>query len=31
MAEYWKKNYNSELGAGTIEHYIDAVTKYLGT
>jgi hypothetical protein len=31
MAEYWKKNYNSELGAGTIGHYMDAVTKYLGT
>jgi len=31
MAEYWKKNYNSELGAGTINHFVEAVTKHLGT
>lgn len=31
MAKYWKKNYNSELGAGTVNHFIEAVTKHLGT
>ena len=30
MARYWKKNYNTELGAGTVSHYVDAVTSYLG-
>jgi len=23
-AEYWKKNYNTVLGAGTVEHYLEA-------
>ncbi|MDR2457518.1 MAG: hypothetical protein LBD41_03455, partial [Clostridiales Family XIII bacterium] len=26
-AEYWKKYYNSVLGAGTITHYITAARK----
>ena len=29
-AKYWKKNYNTDLGAGKVRHYIDAVTKHLG-
>jgi hypothetical protein len=29
-AGYWKKNYNTDLGAGSVRHYIDAVTKHLG-
>jgi len=29
-ARYWKKNYNTDLGAGSVRHYIDAVTKHLG-
>ena len=28
-AEYWKKYYNSEQGAGTEEKYIDMVKEYL--
>ena len=24
QAKYWKKNYNTELGKGTIEHFIEA-------
>ena len=27
-AAYWKKYYNSELGKGTPEHYIDSSLKY---
>jgi len=27
-AAYWKKWYNSELGAGTVEHYISAAHEY---
>tara|TARA_R110002110_G_scaffold367584_1_gene577381 strand:+ start:1082 stop:1570 length:489 start_codon:yes stop_codon:yes gene_type:complete len=30
MAKYWKENYNTDLGAGTVRHYTDAVTKHLG-
>jgi|TARA_R110002074_G_scaffold396181_1_gene585318 hypothetical protein len=30
MANYWKKNYNTDLGAGTVRHYTDAVTTHLG-
>jgi hypothetical protein len=30
MAKYWKKNYNTEQGAGTLRHFKDAVTKHLG-
>ena len=30
MAKYWKKNYNTDLGAGTVRHFKDAVTKHLG-
>ena len=29
QANYWKKYYNSELGAGSVEHYIELVDKYL--
>lgn len=28
-AKYWKKYYNSELGKGTIEHYLSANEKFL--
>lgn len=27
-AEYWKKHYNSILGKGTVEHYIESSLKY---
>ena len=27
-AEYWKKHYNSVLGKGTVEHYIESSLKY---
>ena len=29
QANYWKKYYNSELGVGSVEHYIELVDKYL--
>ena len=29
-ANYWKKYYNTEGGAGNPEHFIDAYRKYLG-
>ena len=29
QAEYWKKYYNSESGAGSPEHFIELVKKYL--
>jgi len=29
MAEYWKKYYNTYLGAGTVEEFIDNYKKYV--
>ena len=29
-AKYWKKWYNSELGKGTVEHYMDCSARFLG-
>ena len=29
-AEYWKKFYNTALGAGTVEHYIASVNQFKG-
>ena len=29
QADYWKKYYNSESGAGSPEHFIELVKKYL--
>lgn len=30
QAEYWKKHYNTHLGAGTIPGYLDAYQRYVG-
>lgn len=30
-AAMWKKYYNSELGAGTVEHYISMAEKFIGS
>ncbi len=27
-AEYWKKHYNSVLGKGTVEHYLESASKF---
>lgn len=29
-AVYWKRYYNTVAGKGTVEHYLEAVEKYLG-
>jgi len=29
-AQYWKKHYNTVLGKGTVEHYLESVTRVLG-
>ncbi|SFD67104.1 hypothetical protein SAMN05660831_02066 [Thiohalospira halophila DSM 15071] len=29
QADYWKRHYNTDQGAGTVEHYIEAVTEAL--
>ena len=29
-AKYWKKYYNTEAGAGTVEHYLESVKQHLG-
>lgn len=31
MAKYWKKYYNTYLGAGTEQHFIDAYNRLVGT
>jgi hypothetical protein len=30
LAGYWKQHYNTHLGAGTVQHFIDATGKLLG-
>ena len=30
QAEYWKRIYNTELGAGTVEHYVEAWKAAMG-
>ncbi|NHJ39631.1 MAG: hypothetical protein FK731_06310 [Asgard group archaeon] len=29
LARYWKKYYNTELGKGTIDHFIECYNKYI--
>jgi hypothetical protein len=30
QAEYWKKYYNTPLGAGTVDGYVQAWEKFVG-
>jgi len=31
QAEYWKRHYNTELGAGTVDEYIQSWERFVGT